>query len=67
MAVTFSGSAPIAAPLTFSWTFGDGGTASGATATHAYNAANTYTATSDRQGRPVERDIDSNVHITPAW
>ena len=36
---------PEGQPLTFSWAFGDGGTASGATATHAYSAANTYMAT----------------------
>jgi hypothetical protein len=32
-------------PLTTSWTFGDGGTATGASAAHAYASAGTYTAT----------------------
>jgi PKD repeat protein len=30
------------APLTYAWTFGDGGTASGASPTHAYTASGTY-------------------------
>ena len=32
-------------PLTFAWDFGDGGNASGSTATHAYAAAGTFSAT----------------------
>ena len=32
-------------PLTYSWAFGDGGTASGATASRTYAAAGTYTVT----------------------
>jgi PKD repeat protein len=31
--------------VSYAWTFGDGGTASGATASHTYSAAGTYTAT----------------------
>jgi serine protease len=31
--------------LTYAWTFGDGGTATGVTASHTYAAANTYTVT----------------------
>jgi PKD repeat protein len=40
-------------PLTYAWTFSDGGTASGPSATHAYSAAGTYTVTltvSDNHG-----------------
>jgi PKD repeat protein len=40
-----SGSDPDSQALIFSWNFGDGSTASGATASHTYAAANTYTAT----------------------
>lgn len=32
-------------PTTFAWTFGDGGTASGATATHTFQQAGTFTVT----------------------
>ena len=45
--VTFngSGSNPDGQTLIFSWSFGDGATALGASATHVYSTANTYTAT----------------------
>jgi subtilisin family serine protease/PKD repeat protein len=36
---------PEEAPLTYSWNFGDGGTASGVSPTHTYAAHGTYTAT----------------------
>ena len=40
-----SGSDPDGQTLIFSWSFGDGATALGASAAHVYSAANTYTAT----------------------
>lgn len=49
--VTFVGAAspnqanPTATITSSTWTFGDGATANGLTATHAYTAANTYTVT----------------------
>ena len=45
--VTFngSGSDPDGQTLIFSWSFGDGATALGASAAHVYSTANTYTAT----------------------
>ncbi len=46
--VAFNGSGssdPEGQPLTYSWTFGDGATATGATPTHAYAAAGSYTVT----------------------
>ncbi len=40
-----SGSDPDGDPLTFSWDFGDGGTASGPTPAHTYTTIGTYTVT----------------------
>ncbi len=40
-----AGSDPDGDQLTYSWSFGDGGQAAGATATHRYATAGTYTAT----------------------
>jgi outer membrane protein OmpA-like peptidoglycan-associated protein len=42
-------------PLTFRWDFGDGATASGVTASHAYSAPGTYTATFTAEG-PANTD-----------
>jgi len=44
--ITFSGNATGGTePYSFAWDFGDGGTASGATATHAYAGSDTYAVT----------------------
>jgi PKD repeat protein len=40
-----SGSSDVEGPLTYVWTFGDGGTASGPTAPHTYTSPGTYTVT----------------------
>ncbi|UCC92350.1 MAG: PKD domain-containing protein, partial [Thermoplasmata archaeon] len=40
-----SGSDPGGGPLTYSWSFGDGGTATGASVTHAFTLSGTYTVT----------------------
>lgn len=40
-----SGSDPQDRPITYAWDFGDGSTASGATPTHAYASAGSFTAT----------------------
>ncbi|MEA3190464.1 MAG: hypothetical protein QOD77_1046 [Thermoplasmata archaeon] len=48
LAASFDGTAssdPDGDALEHAWTFGDGGTATGATATHAYAASGTYTVT----------------------
>lgn len=47
---------PIGVPLSYSWDFGDGATASGETATHAYTAAGTFVSSvtvSDSNGGSV--------------
>ncbi|NUM47989.1 MAG: PKD domain-containing protein, partial [Anaerolineales bacterium] len=46
MAVTFTGAAtdPENDTLSYSWTFGDGGSANGASVSHTYLAAGGYTA-----------------------
>jgi len=59
--VTFNGSADGTAPIAYAWTFGDGGTGSGATVTHSYTAAGTYTvtmvATNDCGSQTVTHDV----------
>jgi hypothetical protein len=47
LAVAFSGAAtdPEGAPLTYTWAFGNGVTASGANASHTYSTAGSYSAT----------------------
>jgi PKD repeat protein len=56
LSVTFDGTAssdPDGTIATYAWTFGDGGTASGATASHTYQTAGSYTAqltVADNQG-----------------
>ncbi|UCF09905.1 MAG: PKD domain-containing protein, partial [Candidatus Bipolaricaulota bacterium] len=42
--VAFDGSASTGTITTYSWSFGDGGTAQGATPTHSYSGSGTYTA-----------------------
>ena len=65
--VTFTGAGvdPEGQPLTFSWAFGDGGTGSGAIATHAYSAANTYTATLTVSDGQLSATSTASVVIAP--
>lgn len=45
LAVTFTNSSTGTAPLTYAWTFGDGGTSTAASPSHTYTTAGTYTVT----------------------
>lgn len=68
--ITFSAagsSDPDGDPLTFSWTFGDGGTATGVGPSHTYAAAGTYTVTlnvSDGRGGTASATVSAVVRNT---
>ncbi len=47
--VSFDGSASTGSPTAYSWSFGDGTSGSGVTATHAYSQAGTYTVKLDAE------------------
>jgi PKD repeat protein len=70
-AVTFAGSVTAGqAPLTYSWSFGDGGTATGTLSpSHVYQEAGTYTATltvTDSLGRASTSSATATVsEVTP--
>jgi PKD repeat protein len=56
------------APVTYSWTFGDGGTASGATADHAFATAGAYSVTltvRDALGRTNQTSQTVNINGPP--
>ncbi len=65
ISVAFHGTATNAAGTTsYAWTFGDGGTASGANPTHAYSAAGTYVArvtATDALGRTASSQVTVTV------
>ncbi|GEA89674.1 LamG-like jellyroll fold domain-containing protein [Cellulomonas cellasea] len=71
LTVSVNGSAssdPDGTIASYAWTFGDGGTATGATATHAYAAAGTYPVTlrvTDDDGATHERTADVTVTDPP--
>ncbi len=55
-------------PLTYAWTFGDGGVATGATASHPYAAAGSYTITltvNDGKGGTNSKSTVVNVTADP--
>ena len=71
--VAFSGSASYdidaGDTLTYGWSFGDGGTASGVSVAHAYSAAGTYTVTltvSDKAGASAVDTLTVVVNPVPS-
>jgi PKD repeat protein len=65
--VTFDGSANGTAPITYDWTFGDGGTGSGASVTHTYTAAGTYTVTMTASNAcPSSQTVTHDVTVQEA-
>jgi len=67
--VAFDGSAssdPDGTIVSYDWTFGDGGTASGAKPTHAYSTAGTYTVTltvTDDTGRKATATTSASIQV----
>jgi PKD repeat protein len=70
--VAFDGSAssdPDGTIVSYDWTFGDGGTASGAKPTHAYSTAGTYTVTltvTDDTGRKANATTTASIQAANA-
>ena len=54
--------------LTYAWTFGDGGTGSGQSTTHAYSSANTFTITctvTDAGGKTANKQTQVTIYSVP--
>ena len=48
----------------YEWEFGDGGTGSGATTTHAYNTAGTYTAKIKAMSKNMKKEDEKTITVT---
>ena len=66
VAVTFNGSASTGAITSYQWSFGDGGTASGATPTHTYASAGTYSVTLTVYGSGGQQSFDITQAVISA-
>jgi glucose/arabinose dehydrogenase/chitodextrinase len=72
LAVTFSSTGsvdPEGQPLTYSWTFGDGGTSTQANPSHTYQASGQYTArvtVSDGESSTISNDVKITVGNPPS-
>ena len=63
---TSSASDPDGDDMTYSWTFGDGGTASGNAASHIYSQSGTYTVRLSVSDGDFEATVEKTVTIVPA-
>ena len=54
-------------PLTFAWTFGDGGTSTGRNPPHQYAAAGTYTITLTVTDLDSDSDTETKVDYVTVW
>jgi PKD repeat protein len=61
--VTFQGTAIGAEPIEFAWWFGDGGTGSGATVSHAFQWGGTHTVTMQASNRCGMQEVQQGVHV----
>lgn len=48
----------------YEWEFGDGGKAEGATVTHVYNAAGTYTAKVKAMSKNMKKENEKTITVT---
>jgi PKD repeat protein len=63
--VTFLGSAAGTEPITYDWTFGDGGTASGQSVTHTYATAGAYTVTMTASNACGQQAVQQSITVQP--
>ncbi|HLG64482.1 MAG TPA: M28 family peptidase [Ktedonosporobacter sp.] len=52
-------------PLTYTWNFGDGSTASGVSATHRYASAGSYTLTLTASSATGKRQVSKTITVVP--
>jgi len=65
-AIAFDGTGSSGSITDYYWSFGDGASAQGATATHAYNTSGTFTATLTVVGPGGQSQDSAQVSVTPA-
>jgi PKD repeat protein len=63
--VTFSGSASGTLPISYAWTFGDGGADTGATVTHTYAEAGSYTVAMTASNTCGTQTVQDSITVQP--